>query len=77
MRRQRTMSQMKEQNKTLEKELNKVETNNLLGAEFKTLAIRLLNELSENINSIKNNQSEMKETVTEMGEYFTRKSTVE
>ena len=46
------MFQMIKQNKTLEKELNKVETNNLLGAEFKILVIRLLSEISENFNSI-------------------------
>ena len=40
------MYQMKEQNKTLEKKLNKMETNNLLEAEFKTLVIRRLKELS-------------------------------
>ena len=39
MRRQRNMDQMKEQIKTPEKELNKMETNNLLNAEFKTPVI--------------------------------------
>ena len=38
------MYQMKEQNKTLEKELNKMETSDLLDVEFKTLVIRLLKE---------------------------------
>ena len=52
MRRQRNMSQMKEQNKTPEKELNKMETRNLLDAEFKTLVIWMFNEVSENLNSI-------------------------
>ena len=37
MKRQRSMAQMKEQIKTPEKELNKMETNNLSDAEFKTL----------------------------------------
>ena len=36
---------MKEQNKSLEKEINKMETSNLLDVEFKTLVIRMLNEL--------------------------------
>ena len=36
-RRQRTMAQMKEQIKTPEKELNKIEISNLSAAEFKTL----------------------------------------
>ena len=44
---------MKAQNKTPETELNKMETSNLLDAEFKILVIRMLNELSENLNSIK------------------------
>ena len=39
-----------------EKELNKMETSNLLDAEFKTLVIRMLNELSEDLNSIKKDQ---------------------
>ena len=37
---------MKEQNKTPEKELNKTEITNLTNAEFKTLLIRMLKELS-------------------------------
>ena len=51
------MSQMKEQNKTPEKELNKMETRNLLDAEFKTLVMRMLKKLSENFNNIKKIQS--------------------
>ena len=39
------MSQVKEQNKTPEKDLNKMQTNNLQDAEFKTLVRRMLNEL--------------------------------
>ena len=35
------MAQMKEQNKTLEKELNKMEISNLSDAEFKTLIMRM------------------------------------
>ena len=53
MRRQRNMAQMKEQNNTPEKELNKMEINNLSDAEFKTLVIRMLKELSKDLNSIK------------------------
>ena len=66
MRGQRNMAQMKEQNKTLEKELNKMETSNLLDGEFKTLVIRMLSELSENFNSIRKCQSEIKDTLIEM-----------
>ena len=60
------MAQMKEQIKTPEKELNEMELNNLSDAEFKTLVIRMLKELSEDLNSIKNIQSEMKDTRIEI-----------
>ena len=53
MRRQRNMSQMKEQNKTPEKELNKMEISNLSDAEFKTLVIRMLQEYTGYFSSIK------------------------
>ena len=52
------MAQMKEQIKTPEKELNKMEISNLSDAELKTLVIRMLKELSEDLNSIKKTQSE-------------------
>ena len=58
MRRQRNMAQRKGQIKTPEKELNKMEISNLSYAEFKTLAIRMLKELSEDLNSVKKIQSE-------------------
>ena len=38
---------MKEQNKIPEKELNKMETSNLLDAEFKTLCLRKLKNLGK------------------------------
>ena len=47
------MLQMKEQTKTPEKELNKMEINNLSDAELKTLAISTLEELCEDLNSVK------------------------
>ena len=47
------MARMKEQNKTLEKQLNKMEISNLSDAEFKTLVIRMLKELNEDLNSTK------------------------
>ena len=53
MRRQRNMAQMKEQVKTSEKELNKMEISNLSDKEFKTLVTRMLKELSEDLNRIK------------------------
>ena len=47
------MAQMKEQNKTPEKELNKMEINNLSDAEFKTLVIRMLRQMTEYSHKIK------------------------
>ena len=41
------MSQMKKQNKTLVKELNKMKTGNVLGAEFKIMVIRMVINLRE------------------------------
>ena len=52
-RRQRNMGPMKKQIKTPQEQLNEVEISNLSGAEFKTLAIRMLKEYSEDLNSIK------------------------
>ena len=46
---------MKEQIKTPEKELNEMEISNLPDTEFKTLVIRKLKELSEDLNSTKKN----------------------
>ena len=40
-----------------------MERNNLSGAEFKTLVIRMLKELSEDLNHIKMIQSERKDTL--------------
>ena len=58
MRRQRNMVQMKEQNKTPEKELNKMEISNPSYVHFKTLVIRMLKELSENHSGIKKRPSQ-------------------
>ena len=63
MRIQRNAAQMREQNKTPEKELNKMEISNLSDAEFKTLVIRMLQELSGDLHSIKKIQSEPKDTL--------------
>ena len=57
------MAQMKEQNKTPEKELNKTEITNLSDAEFKTLVIRMLKDLTEYSSNIK---GEMKVTLSEI-----------
>ena len=63
MRRQRNMPQMKEQIKTSEKELNEMEISNLSDAEIKTLVIRMLKELSEDLNSMEKIHSETKDTL--------------
>ena len=52
------MAQMKEQIKPPEKELNEMKISSLSDAEFKTLVIRTLKELSEDLSSIKKIQSE-------------------
>ena len=68
MRRQRNMAQMKEQNKTPEKELAKTEISNLSDADFKTLVIRIPKELSGYFKSIQENytQVEMKVILSEI-----------
>ena len=60
------MAQMKEQNKTPEKELNERKTTNLSEAEFKTLVIRMLKALLDYSNNIKKTQEEMKVTLSEI-----------
>ena len=62
MRRQRYIAQIKEQNKTPEKDLNEVEIINLPDAEFKTLMIKMLKELIGYLNNIKKTQEEMEVT---------------
>ena len=57
---------MKQQIKTPESELNEMVISNLSDAEFKTLVIRMLKELSKDLNSIKKIQSEMKDTLIEI-----------
>ena len=47
------MSKMKEQIKTPEKELNKMEISNLSDAELQTLVVRMLKHLREDLNCIK------------------------
>ena len=66
MRRQRNMVHVKEQIETPEQELNKMEMSNLSDAEFKTLVIRMLKELIEDLSSIKKIQSQMKDKLIEI-----------
>ena len=60
------MAQMKEHFKTPEKELNEMERSNLSDAEFKTLVIIMFKELSDDLSSIKNIQSETKDILIEI-----------
>ena len=66
MRRQIYMGQMKEQNKIPDKQVNEMEISNLSDAEFKTLIIRMLKALNEDLDSIKKIQSEMKDILVEI-----------
>ena len=60
------MTQVKEQNKTPEKELKQMEISNLSDAELKTLVIRMLKTLIVYLNCIKITQAEMKDTLIEI-----------
>ena len=61
------MAQMKEQIKTPEKQLSDDEIDNLSDAEFKTLVIRMLTEMTEYGHKVKEEvkaiQSEIKENI--------------
>ena len=46
---------MKEQNKNLENKLKKIEMSNLPDAEFKILVLRMLKELKERVDELKEN----------------------
>ena len=60
------MAQMKQEIKTPEKELNKIEISNLSDEEFKTLLMNMLKELNEDLSSIKKIYSETKDTLIEI-----------
>ena len=60
MRRQRNTAQVKKQITTAKKGLSKTELANLSDAEFITLVIRIVRQLTEYANSIKKTQTEMK-----------------
>ena len=60
------MAQMNEQVKTPEKELNEMQSDKQSDAEFKTLFIRMLKELNEDLSSVKKTQSKMKDTLIEI-----------
>lgn len=52
------MFQMKEQNKTSENELNRMEKSNILAVEFKILVIRMLHEYRETVDEFSENFNE-------------------
>ena len=61
---------MKVQNKTPQKEINKMKIyNNLSDAEFKTLAIRMPKELNGYFNIIEKTQAKMKVTLSQIKIY--------
>ena len=81
------MSQMKEQDKTPEKQLNEVEIGNLPEKEFRIMIVKMIQDLGirmeakiekmqEMINKdpeeLKNKQTEMNNTITEMKKYTRR-----
>ena len=68
MGRERNTVQMKEKIRTPEKELNKMEINNLSNEEFKALFVRMLKVLTEVLSSIIKTQSEMKDALIEIKE---------
>ena len=71
MRIQRKMAQMIEKIETPEKELNKMEISNLSDAELKTLAIRMLKELTEDLSSLRKIQSATKDTLIKIKNFYT------
>ena len=66
MRRQRKMAQMKEQNETPAKELNEMEISDLSDTQFKTMVIRMLQELIGYFNGIKKTQAERRVVLSEI-----------
>ena len=75
------MYQMKEQDKTLEKQLNEVEIGNLLKKEFRIMIVKTIQDLrkrveakiekmqevfNEDLEELKNKQTEINNTITEM-----------
>ena len=75
------MYQMKEQDKTPEKQLHKVETGNLPEKEFRIMIVKMIQDLgkrmkakiekmqemfNKHLEELKNKQTEMNSTITEM-----------
>ena len=81
MKRQRTLYQIKEQDKTPEKQLNEVEIGNLPEKEFRIIIVKMIQDLgkrmeakiermqemfNKDLEELKNKQTEMNNTITEM-----------
>ena len=81
MKRQRAMYQMKEQDKTPEKQLNEVETGNLPEKEFRIMIVKMIQDIgkrmeakiekmqemfNKDLKELKNKQTEKKNTIPEM-----------
>ena len=81
MKRQRAMYQMKEQDKTPEKQLNEVETGNIPKKEFRIMIVKMIQDLrkrmeakiekmqdmfNKDLEELKNTQTEMNNTITAM-----------
>ena len=81
MKRQRAMYQMKEQDKTPEKQLNEVEIGNLPKKEFRIMIVKMIQDLgkimeaktekmqemfNKDLEELKNKQTEMNNTITKM-----------
>ena len=81
MKRQRPMYQMKEQDKTQEKQLNEVEISNLPEKDFRIMIVKMIQDLrkrmeakiekmqetfNKDLEELKNKQTEMNNTITEM-----------
>ena len=81
MKRQRAMYQMKEQDKTPEKQLNALEIGNLPEKEFRIMIVKMIQNLgkrleakikkmqemfSKDLEEVKNKQTQMNKTITEM-----------
>ena len=78
---QRALYQMKEQDKTPEKQLNEVEIGNLPEKEFRIMIVKMIQDLrkgmeakikkiqemfNKDLEELKNKQTEMNNTITEM-----------
>ena len=66
MGRQRNRPQIKAKEKSPETELNEMEANNLSDIEFKVVVMRMQKSIINSIETRKKDQSEMKNTVSEI-----------